>query len=338
MALLHAVGFEWGKDGEEGITKSSSTSYDTTIMRTGARSMRISGVTMGGSFNYWCRLPLATPLSEFYYQFGYRLEQMQSAAKGILAWRSGTTVLGGLRINTSNRLELYVGNFTIKAGESATALQPNRWYVVEVYVKIADSGGVLILRIDMNEEAAYSGDTKPGTETTVDNLLHGELYSGNSWIDDLIVHTPDGQINNSWPSGVKVVLLKPNGDGGTLQWTPNPSGTHYTTVDEVPPSGTDYLQAIEAGRVDELSLEDLPAEALSVKGVILQAWALKGSTVPPTRLALGLKLGGTDYYSADKDLGTSQGYIRELWEQIPGGGNLTVAGINNAGFLLKSRE
>jgi hypothetical protein len=216
-------------------------------------------------------------------------------------------------------------------------LQPNRWYVVEVRVKIDDNFGVLTLRIDMNEEAAFVGDTKPGTETTVDNLIHGDLYNGNSYYDDLIVHDPTGTVNNSWPNGAKVALLRPNADGSMLEWTPTPSGTHYTAVDDDVPSGTDYLQATAEDKVDELGLEDLPAEAMSVKGVILNAWALKGSTISPTRLAMGLNLGGANYYSSDKDLGTSQGYIRHVWNQHPGGGNFTVSEINSAKLLLRSR-
>lgn len=337
--LLHAVGFEWGTDGEEGVTKSTGVNYRSGSypIRSGTRSLEIIGATLGTNFNYWFRLPLATELSEFYYQFGFYITQTQASAKGFCAWRKGTTILGGLRLNTSNRIEVWTGNFATKVGEGVTVLQPNRWYVVEVYVKIADTNGVLTLRVDMNEEATFVGDTKPGAETTVDNLIHGELYSGNSYYDDLIVHNPTGPVNYSWPKGAKVVLLRPNADGSILEWTPTPSDPHYDTIDETPPSGTDYLQTTEVDKVDELELQDLPAEAMSVKAVILNAWALKGSTVAPTRLAMGLNLGGTHYYSPDKDLGTSQGYIKEVWNQHPAGGNLTVSQINSAKLLLKSR-
>jgi hypothetical protein len=336
--LLTAIGFEWAAEGEGGLQRSSPTyvSHDPSEKRSGGYSLRFTGSTFG-DFYHWMSLPLPGSLSEFYYQFAYLVTTVQTNTRGILAWRKGSTRLGGIKLNTSNRLELWTGNFANKVAEGSTALEVNKWYVIEVHVKIADTEGALTLRVDFLEDANFIGDTKPGAEADIDNFLHGNSYNNYSFLDDLIVHDVSGSVNNSWPNGAKVVLLRPDADGSRLQWTPQPSGDHYPTIDEAPPSGSDYLQTSAEDQVDEFSLGDLPAEALSVKAVIPQAWALKGSAISPTRLALGLKLGETDYFSPDLELGTSQGCVPYIFNERPGGGNFSVAEVNAAKLLLKSR-
>jgi len=334
--LLHAVGFEWGVL-EDNMNTSYSVDFNTGVKRTGARSMHVGAYVT--DFGNWFKLPLAANLGEFYYQFAYRFGSASpTATRPILKWCKGANVLGGIKLNhIYRRLELWTGNFATKVADGSRVLDPNTWYVVEVYVKIADAGGVITLRVDMLEDAAFSGDTRPAADADVDNLVHGSLDGTESYFDDLIVHDTTGPVNNSWPNGGKVVLLLPSADGANLQWTPAPGPGHYAAVDETPPSGTDYLRSTTPDMVDELSLGDLPPEALSVKAVLLHAWALKGSIVSPTRLQLGMKLGGSDYYSPDLALGTSQGLIKYLWNEHPGGGAFSVADVNGAQLLLKSR-
>jgi hypothetical protein len=338
MALEKVISFDWGQDGEGGLARSSTSlvTYETTIVRTGPRSMKISNTS--GNFSFYFTVPLDAALSEFYLQFGYYVAGgSQTGNAEILGWRKGSTYLGGLKLNTLNKLEIWTGNFVTKVAESSTPIPSSQWVVVEVYVKIADSGGVITLRQDMTEVATFSGDTKPGTETDVDFLIFGHASTSYTYFDDIVVHSTSGTANNSWPAGVKAKLCLPDGDGSLLQWTPTPSGTHYSTVDETPPSGTDYLQTAAVDQVDGLNFADLPAEAFSVKAVVAEAWALKGSTSPPTRLAFGLKIGGVDYFSGDKDLPTAQGFVQHIWNENPAGGGFSVSGVNAAQLLLKSR-
>ncbi len=337
MALEKVITFDWGIDGEGGMTKATYfANYVTNIKRTGSRSMKIGGTSF--DFYTYFNVPLDTALSEFYLQFAYYVAGgTQGGARKILGWRKGATYLGGLKLNELNKLEIWTGNFATKVAESSTPIPSSQWVVVEVYVKIADSGGVITLRQDMVQVANYSGDTKPGTDTVVDFLIFGNCHSCDSYFDDLVVHSTTGTVNNSWPGGVKAFLCLPDGDGSTLQWTPTPSGSHYSRVDETPPSNTDYLNSQTADQVDELNFTDLPAEALSVKAVVAEAWALKGGTDPPTKLALGLKIDGTDYYSSDKNLPTDQGFVQNIWNENPAGGNWSVSAVNSAQLLLKSR-
>jgi hypothetical protein len=157
-------------------------------------------------------------------------------------------------------------------------------------------------------------------------------------IDDIVVFDTSGEVNNSWPNGLKVVLLKPNADGGVNQWAPTPAGDHYACVAEVPPAETDYLRAESAELLEVLGLEDLPAEALSIKAVRLDFWGLKGSAQDPDRLQLGVRSDETDYLSGDKDLPLAQALIIHHLDQNPAGGNWSVSAVNGMQLVAKSRN
>ncbi|MBM4286885.1 MAG: hypothetical protein FJ135_01835 [Deltaproteobacteria bacterium] len=334
MALVKAISFDWAKAGEGGITVSGAA-FSTTQKRTGTHALRL----WSNSVPFYQNGQIPFPeLSEFYVQFGFYLDTNVQGTVEFLRWRKGTTTLGGLKLNGARKLEIWTGNFASLVATAADPLPLNNWCVVELHVKIADAGGIT-LRQDFIEQAVFTGDTKPGTDTGADVIWIGNAWNsgGYVYIDDFIIHDTTGAVNNSWPRGAKCYLIKPNSDGAVLQWTPTPIGAHYAAVDEVPPSAADYLQTILADKVDELGLEDLPAEALSVKGVVLQAWAFKGSAISPTQVELGLKLGGMDYLGGDLALGTSEGWVGKVWNQHPGGGSFSINDINNAQLLLKSR-
>lgn len=336
MALEKVLTFDWG-DMREGFTGAYFTTFVTSPVRTGARSIKCT--LYGSNFSYWLLNPFPNPLSEFYYQFAFYMDTLQTAAQQIMRWENAASgaILGGLQLNANNKLELWTGNFATKVGEAANPLAPGQWIVLEVYVKIDPSDGVITLRQDLIEQAIYSGNTQPGADTTVDRIRHGCMRSGYCYLDDVVLHSAAGLVNNSWPNGVKGYLVQPNGDGAQLDWTPTPGPNHYEAVDKTPPSGADNLQSTVVDQVDKLALADLPAEAASIKGVVLQGWAFKASINPPSRLALGLELGATDYYSADLDLPSDQGLVQEIWDEHPAGGPFYVADLNGAQLLLKSR-
>jgi hypothetical protein len=332
MATKHMIGFEWGVH-EDNMT-AGYDNFMTSPKRSGAYSFRISSTSF--DFYYWLKLPLASNLSEFYLQYAFYFDGSPNADRALLKWCAGTTVLGGLKFNyNSGKLELYTGNYATKVGTGNTVINASRWYVVELYIKIGDSGA-LELRVDGITEATFSGDTKPGSDTYVDNIVWGNV-SVNSLIDDIIVNDTTGTLNNSWPNGAKIVLLKPNGDGGTKQWTPSAGSDHYALVDEVPASATDYLQSASAGQVEELDVENLPAEALTIGAVKVDMWGLKGSISTPNQVKLGVKSGGANYMSSAKDLGLAQGKVSHLLDADPADGNaFTPSEVNALQAVLES--
>jgi hypothetical protein len=336
--LLHAIHFEAAVLPPEVAANNGSAS--TTQARTGSYSCRVTGNNVAEFTNYW-RITLSASQLELYLQAAIRTDTTPIGASRsrILRWE-GTdgSVLGGLKVNaTSGKIEVYTGDFATLVGTSTIVIATNTWYLIELHIVIADSGSIE-LRVDLNSEVTYSGDTKPAAISAIGYIRFSAATStGYCYWDDGIINTTTGTRNNSWPGGAKISYLVPTGDGATKDWTPSAGSDHYALVDEKPPSATDNLIATANGVVDILTFGDLPVEAVSVRAVIPEIYAFKGSSTAPTKLAIGVDINAEGVeYSGDLALALAQGLVRNIWEERPGGGNFSVNDITNMSLYLKS--
>lgn len=329
MAIIAMISGEWNNLSEL-TAYSVQASASSTKKRTGNYSIRLDG----GSFAFMQKTIPA--LSEVYLQYGWLTTNNWTGTT--FALRSGGTALLSLTRNASGYLEIRSGFGGTLLATGITPITTDKWYLVELHFKLADSGGIAELRIDGNLECTFVGDTKPGSETTFDNLYWSSWGSGpQCYYDDVVVNDVSGSINNNYPGGVKLALLKPTADGVTKEWTPSFGSDHYALVDEVPPSASDYLRATAIDLIDLFGLEDLPAEAQSVKAVALDFHGLKASTIAPSRIAQIARVDGLDYVQADQDLPLEEGLVRKILDQNPAGGNWTVAVVNALISGIKSR-
>jgi hypothetical protein len=327
MALVFMTGFEWGTNRE---LDSAVGNISTTYKRSGAYSISLGN-------DGWSQKVLPQPLTEFYIQFAY-MTQYPSNPDTFFVVSKGSTDLVSFKKDTNGRITVCSGYGGAVYLTGQTILQAWVWYVLELHFKLADSGGVIELRIDGNLEGTFLGDTKPGADADFDKVRWGATTGTNSfYLDDVVIFDTTGAVNNSWPNGLKLVLLKPNGDGTYTQWTPAPGPAHYSGVDEVPASGTDYVKANNVDLLESFGIEDLPAEAQAVKAVRLDMWGFKASIQPPQQVQTGIRLGGSDYLSGDKGMPLAQGLVPHYLDQNPAGGNWSVSAVNSMELLLKSR-
>ncbi len=329
MSIIDLISMEWGNMAE--LTAYSMADAYTSIKRSGNYGLRINTSGAGG----WAYKTLPAR-SEVYLQFGYYA--LAAHTLTFFGLRKGSTSLVSLRRNGSGYLEVCSGWGGTVLATGVTPTTHGRQYLIELHFKLADAGGVVELRLDGNLEGTFAGDTKPDANTDFDQLyFYASAASATLVFDDVVVNDVNGTVNNSWPGGLKLVLLKPEADGPTQEWTPTPGPEHYTAVDEAPPSGTDYVRANANDLIELFGLEDLPAEAQSVKAVALDFHGLKGSTVAPTRIAQIARVDGVDYVQADQDLPLADGLVRKILDQNPAGGNWTVAAVNALISGIKSR-
>ncbi|MDD2903721.1 MAG: hypothetical protein PHU44_14950 [Syntrophales bacterium] len=331
MATIAMLSAEWNSLLELTAYNNTMTITVSSVQkRTGDYSYKVGGY----SSNFMQKTFPANP--EIYLQYGlYMNNTFTGATFGL---RSGGTWILSISRNASGYLEVRSGQNGTLLATGVTPTINGKWYVVELHLKLADSGGIVELRLDGNLECTFIGDTKPGSDTTVDNLYWISWGSGPEYfIDDVIVNDLSGSINNSWPGGLKLFLVKPVADAGPKEWTPSSGTDHYALLNELPPSGDDYLRATASDLIDLFDLEDLPAEAQSVKAVALDFFGLKGSTVAPSRIAQIVSLGGIDYVQADQDLPLAQGLVRKFLDTNPAGGNWNVATVNAMLSGIKSR-
>jgi hypothetical protein len=324
MALVWMSGVEWGtlKEFDE-----QNGTIRTDNPRSGAYCLRV-GHTAGET------KVLPQSLTEVFIQFAFYAESLNFTFFGL---RKGATALVSIRTDASGRLQVCSGWGGTVYCTGVSSIQINTWYVVELHFKLDDVDGLIELRMEGNPEASFAGDTKPGADADFDAL---RFYGAGGYycrFDDIVVFDPSGEVNNSWPGGLKVVLLKPNADGSVTDWTPTPAGDHYACVDEAPPAGDDYLRAESADLLEVLGLEALPVEAQAVKAVQVDFWGSKGSTMEPSRVQLGARIDETDYLSGDKDLPLGQSLISHHLDENPAGGNWSVSDVNSLQLVAKSR-
>lgn len=236
-------------------------------------------------------------------------------------WNSGTQ-LGGIRRNGStNKIEIYTSTGTLVA-TGAISIILGTWYVLEIRVKIADSGGVISVKVDGVQDATFTGDTKPGAETTFDNF---KWTGDNTYLDDIAINDTFGAVDNSWCGDGRVIALTPNGNGDLSQLT-NQLGNstdNYSYVDEKPSDGdTDYVQGSTVDQKDLYALTDCGLTGISISRVWAESRS-RDTVAAGGLLALTIKTNSTEYSSADIALLNT--YSRVIGTDYPLNPNTGVA-------------
>lgn len=247
----------------------SGLSASTAQKRSGAYSYYFNQ-----SNQHYCYKTLPSTYDELYFRVAIYPVTVFSNPSPFFYWLSGTTILGGLRLGNNPRfLNAYVGGTWVAAGTLPTYL--NTWYLIETRVKLADSNGYIQVKIDGIMDINYTGDTKPGSETTMNGfrinpLTNDNLNFGTCYFDDIAVNDISGGSDNSWCGDGRIIFLKPNADGDTTQLMGSDGNQtdNWALVDEIPPSSADYTEGTTSGETD---LYNLTASGLSNVN-ILRVW------------------------------------------------------------------
>ena len=143
---------------------------------------------------------ITTALSEFYLRcYVYPVNDFRIALK------NGSATLLTLTTSTSLFRFDITGATTGNTGNNSVAL--NSWQCVEVHYKISDTIGEIAVRIDGIEVFTFSGDTKPGADSTVNTFVFYGDNVTSFYIDYLALDTAD------WCCLGYYIGLTPNGSG-----------------------------------------------------------------------------------------------------------------------------
>lgn len=199
---------------------------------------------------------IVVPMSEFY----FRCYIYYSVGGGpSINVRAGSTILLALTQDSIlSRLNI-TGGATGNTGNNSTHV--NTWQCVELYYKIHDSLGVVTVRIDGVEVFTFSGDTKPGADTTADNFLIANSGGGSPafYADDFALD------NSAWCGLSYYVGLTVNADGTLNEWTPS-AGSNYQNV-AIPANDSTY-NSTNLAKTDEYNLTTVDITGKSVLRVI----------------------------------------------------------------------
>lgn len=245
-----------------------------------------------------------TALSEFYYRTSMYLGNSNETVQRI-KWQNAATVLGHIRTE-GNRITAYTSTGTL-IGTGTIPIFPATIYLIEIYVKIADSGGRIVVKVDGIVDIDFTGDTKPGTATTVNRLQFGSNTGGNVWyMDDLALNDTAGGVDNSWCGEGHVIATTPNdnGDVSQLVGSDGNSVSNYLLVDEAPSdSDTTYVESSTSGQYDLYNLSACGLSNVEIKRVWVEARA-RDTVAAGGNINLGLK-STNEYWSANLALLTT---------------------------------
>lgn len=304
MARIWTEGFEMGD--AVGYLMLGSASIDGAVRRSGVYSLKCTRSSSS------LKITLPSTYSEVYLRFAVKVG-VEGIGGRYVSLRSSGNDVG--KINLS---ENAVASITVNGSTQygTTVLLSNVWYLLEFHLKIANTGGIAELKVDGNAvEATISGDTQGSYSTLNEIFFFGTTSaSDNSYIhyDDVALNDTSGGVDDSWCEDGHIVVLNPNANGDSSQWTGSDGNStdNYALVDEVPSNGdTDYVQDSTSGNKDLYNLASIAAfvAGQSVLRVWAEARARKTDTDAAT-LLLGVKSGSTE----DWDTGTvlTESYTR----------------------------
>lgn len=303
MTRLFTEGFEAG---DVLAWDSATGSSSTSPVRIGGRA----GRTNNQSFP-----KVVTAGTEFYVRSAVYLE---SGGVMNITWLNSGTTLGSVRqFNHADgqRLDLYTGTATLVAS-TTRYWSTGVWIVIEIHVKLADSGGIIELKADNVLVASFYGDTKPGADTTINKFSFGSSSFTN--FDDIAINDTNGGSDNSWCGDAHIYALTPNGNGTTNNFTGSDGNStdNYLLVDEIPyNSDTDYVQSATSTHKDLYAFTNLPSlpSGSVISRVIVETRA-RELTADGQAIKVGVKSGATESWSSNITLTTA--YARQSVEFI----------------------
>ncbi len=289
----------------------SNYSASTVQKRSGAYAYLINNTTNA------VMSKTVTAVSEFYLRVGlYIGSATVNGSYYLFSWKSGSTTIGSVRFldnGSTKHLMLYVGASLVAT--TTFNVTYSSWFLFELHVKIADSNGVVEVKIDGVADATgtFTGDTKPDTNTTINTIS----FTGTDWnmvmyFDDLAMNDVNGGVDDTWCGDGKIIILKPNanGDSSDLVGSDGNSTDNYLLVDEVPSDGdTTYVESTVVDDYDLYNLEACGLSGVTINRVQVVARG-RDTAASGGEIGLRVKTNSSEYTSSNIALVTT--YTQDL--------------------------
>jgi hypothetical protein len=331
VTLIAMTGFESGDLNEHTISAGGSyqptLTVENTAPRTGDYHLRVNK-TSGTANNSYQGIRFSfTATQELYLSCGIRVVTGCSAGSFFISlgcdasrhlcftqWYSGS----GSTVNLDCR---HYRSYDASTG-SAFAATIDTWYRLSAYLKIADApDGIARWWIDGTLVSDFSGDTRNAGTADLTYAFFGGGVDGavhtsyQQYLDDIVLCTPAGTVNNGVPGNVKIYRLSPNAVGNYTQLTPS-AGSNYDCVDEIPPVDADYVHSSTLGQKDTYGLSNMPVSIGAVRAIQTIHRGLE-TPADGNKLARLLRLRSNDYQGSDVAQIASFAYFKEILESNP---------------------
>lgn len=280
---------------------------------TGGRVAGSGSIGPNGS-GQWLALPnngWSSGITDFYAGFALRAGAVMTNANIAATFADNNTIQHvTLSMDSNNRLTVWRGpasSGTLLATSAIPFPILSQWRSINMYVKVDDSTGRAVVKVDGTTHIDYTGDTRNGgTSTLVDGFRVAIPNSTNNGLADLVLNDGTGSLNNTYPGDIAVIRRLPNANGTYNQFTGSDGNSvdNYLLVDEAPSDNSDFTYATTSGQKDSYGVEDLPVATISVMGVRAVAKCAK-SGAGAAGMSVFVRENGTDTFGPDIPLSTS---------------------------------
>lgn len=205
-------------------------------------------------------------------------------------------------------------------GTSPAGLFPSSGFTsFQIKLVVHPTAGSVEFRLNGGATPAYilsGANTQGAAAATITDIELGGITA--MLTDDVVIWDTAGTVNNDWLGDLRVDSYLPNADGDTVTMTPSTGTTHYTLVDEVPASATDYVTGDAAGEKDLFMMGNMGHTPTVVHAVIPAANMVK-TDAGLRETTLVVKSGGVEYDGSSIALGTSAVKYTRVLERNPNG-------------------
>jgi hypothetical protein len=309
MTIIYGTGFEAGSNeivpAVDSFDRTQLAVIAAPAPHAGLYSMQINDGA--GGIN-WVRFgDFSTSYTELYMSSWM---QPDGTAKGLaIEFELTDNVLIGIRKDSgigNQEAKGYVNGVLVET--SATDWIQN-YTLVEMYVKVASSGGRVLAKFNGVTVIDYIGNTKPTAATDIQYLRFSMDNGTGDWyrIDDITVKT------DAFPGDIRYIDRVPDGDSA-VTWTPSAGGTNFNLVDEVPPNDGDYVSTAVSANQDLYTVEDYTLS--SAISHIVQ-WIRANTSPAGGEIKSQVESGATTSEEESSGLGTTAEYLWRILETDP---------------------
>ena len=148
--------------------------------------------------------------------------------------------------------------------------------------------------------------------------------------DDMFQWDSTGTINNDFMGDSRAVLIKPNGDTASADWTVTGAASGFEAINEVPDDGdTSYIQADTTGNTSEFTLEDANPNFGTIHGVQVTS-TMKKLDSGFANVQHSMVSGASVATGADRPITQTYAQWSDVFETDPATGQKWTSGAFNA--------
>ncbi len=259
-------------------------------------------------------------------------------------WNGGSTNFS-LGVNANGTVTAYRPGFlggVAQLGTSLTAFQSNQWTYFEVEFKLSQGNdGYIRIWANGNRVLNFVGRTSPNGGDVFPFTPPAALFNtvrvlgGSSqvapfltqWMCDEYLNDANAP-NASRFGDISIAFIKPDGVGALTEWSPTGAADNYACVNDVPPGGSTYVEALTAGLRDTYTFENVVGDPVAIQ--VCQYG--KKLTASGASLAAITRQGGVNYDGPTQGIGsTNLRYYLQPYDTNPATGQAYTEAEMNAG-------